>query len=111
MIRILELLPSALKWSGIQTSLRAVPLDHIPVYEALSYTWGTELPVHRICCNGQNFAIRPNLFHALRRLRYRTKPRLLWIDAICIDQDNTDEKNLQIPLMRNIYMSASQVLV
>lgn len=110
-IRILELLPSALKWSGIQTSLRAVPLDHIPIYEALSYTWGTEPPIHRIFCNGQNFAIRPNLFHALRRLRYRTKPRLLWIDAICIDQDNADEKNLQIPLMRSIYMSASQVLV
>jgi hypothetical protein len=111
MIRIFELLPSALKWSGIQTSLRAVPLDDVPIYEALSYTWGTERPVHRICCNGQAFAIRPNLFQALRRLRYRTKPRVLWIDAICIDQDNTDEKNLQIPLMRRIYMSASQVLV
>ncbi|KAF8850448.1 hypothetical protein BDZ45DRAFT_679801 [Acephala macrosclerotiorum] len=114
MIRLLELLPSTIKWSAIRITLQAVLLNDAPDYEALSYTWGDEKPIYQISCDGEAFAIRPNLLHALKRLRYRTKSRVLWIDAICIDQISTNtnnEKNHQIPLMRRIYPSASRVLV
>jgi hypothetical protein len=111
MIRILDLLPSTFKWSSIQATLQTVSLDGGPIYEALSYTWGTDDAVHQIQCNGQVLDVRPNLFNALKRLRYRTKPRALWIDAICINQVDNDEKNQQIPLMRDIYVGAKRALV
>ena len=113
-IRILELLPASFKFSGVETRLQAVALDDQPVFEALSYTWGRDEASYQIRCNGYPFAVRPNLLHALKRLRYRTKSRFLWIDAICIDQDSSDsmkEKNAQIPLMRRIYADASQVFI
>ena len=114
MIRLLELLPSTIEWSAIHITLQAVSLNDALDYQALSYTWGNEEPIHQISCDGQAFATRLNLLHALKRLRYRTKSRILWIDAICIDQisPNTDnEKTHQIPLMRRIYSTASKVLV
>jgi hypothetical protein len=113
MIRLLRLLPSSLKWSAVHASLEVVSLDTSPspVFEALSYTWGTDPPIRRITCNGLAFAVRSNLYSALRRLRYRTKPRLLWIDAICIDQANNAEKNTQIPLMGAIYRTATRGLI
>ncbi|OCL07959.1 HET-domain-containing protein [Glonium stellatum] len=110
-IRLVELLPSVLGWSGIQCTLRAVPLQGAPVYEALSYTWGAEEPAHQISCNEKTMIVGPNLFHALGRLRFRTTARLLWIDAICINQKDFKEKNHQIPLMGSIYAQAKRVVI
>jgi hypothetical protein len=52
-----------------------------------------------------------NLLDALRRLRSTSKSRLLWIDAICINQRNLDERAEQVPLMGKIYSGASKVVV
>ncbi|RMZ86881.1 hypothetical protein DV736_g5892, partial [Chaetothyriales sp. CBS 134916] len=80
-------------------------------YEALSYTWGEKGPVGVIDLNGWPFPIRSNLADALRHLRLKDKPRTLWIDALCIDQINVEERNTQVGRMRDIYKSASRVLV
>lgn len=83
-----------------------------PVYECLSYTWGTEAADKRITINGQEFLVRKNLFFALRQLRMRQKkPRSLWIDAICINQENIPERNAQVGMMEFIYKRATRVLV
>ena len=110
-IRILKLAAAADKGLGIFCSLETVSLDDEVNYEALSYVWGTEPPSHQIHINGQAFSVRPNLHMALQRLRSTSTPRLLWIDAICIDQDNITERNHQVSRMRDIYARALRVLV
>ena len=84
-------------------------------YEALSYSWGTgEIDRHIKICVGSSkpytFGVRSNLFAALKQLRL-FEPRPLWIDAICINQNNHDEKNAQVPKMPKIYSGAQNVCV
>ncbi|KAF8859326.1 heterokaryon incompatibility, partial [Acephala macrosclerotiorum] len=80
-------------------------------YEALSYVWGESDPPCWILCNGQRKSVTPNLGAALRRLRYKEKWRLVWIDAICVNQEDLDERSQQVMLMRNIYSPARRVIV
>ncbi|EUC38128.1 hypothetical protein COCCADRAFT_22470 [Bipolaris zeicola 26-R-13] len=102
--------------SSISSSLKHVAklqdyqLDSAPPYEALSYTWGVEESTCRISLNSLPFHIRPNLRDALRRLRQSSSTRTVWIDAICINQNNEDEKGVQVPLMGDIYTRAERVI-
>ncbi|KAK1673633.1 heterokaryon incompatibility protein-domain-containing protein [Colletotrichum godetiae] len=91
-------------------------LDHIafgekPSYEALSYRWGDEALAQTIVLNGHHFLVRKNLHDALQYLRNRGNIGLLWIDAICIDQANVQERNRQVAIMRHIYFRAHTVVV
>jgi hypothetical protein len=61
--------------------------------------------------DGEKFKTPGNAYHALRELRDPVEPRVLWIDAICIDQQNLEEKQQQILLMKDIYTRASRVVV
>ena len=81
-----------------------------PVYECLSYTWGDEPADKHITINGQQFLVRKNLFNALRHLRQKT-PRALWIDAICINQEDVEERSKQVSLMAFIYRRAARTVV
>lgn len=83
----------------------------VPQYEALSYTWGDPTPIFRIECNGKPLLIPRNLFFALQYLRYEAEPRYLWVDAICIDQKETNERSEQVLHMLDIYKNASRVIV
>ena len=86
----------------------------IKSYEALSYTWGRpnrHFPPRFITLNGAKFEVGENLFHALRYMTFNSKDRVLWIDAICINQDDTSEKSHQVQQMGDIYRMASQVVV
>ncbi|KAH7410054.1 heterokaryon incompatibility protein-domain-containing protein [Phaeosphaeria sp. MPI-PUGE-AT-0046c] len=86
-------------------------------YDALSYEWGPdEPPFHWIRLNGLSFRIRHNLYCFLQvaysTLRFNPDlAGLLWIDAICIDQENLSERGHQVKQMGRIYKSASTVLV
>ena len=84
---------------------------HALDYEALSYTWGDPTPVHNIECNGCDLGIGRNLFTALKSLRSPESPRFLWIDAICINQNDVSERSEQIQYMTLIYRGAVLVLV
>ncbi|KIN07000.1 hypothetical protein OIDMADRAFT_139713 [Oidiodendron maius Zn] len=80
-------------------------------YEALSYTWGgTEKP-DAIEINGSIMDVTLNLYLAMQHLRFEDRDRILWIDAICIDQDNIEERGHQVQQMANIYKQAEQVLI
>lgn len=83
-----------------------------PKYEAVSYCWGIE-PSSREIAGGdlKGFPISEHLWRALQRLRMPEKDRLLWIDALCIDQHSVDERNHQIALMRSIYTTAFRTII
>ncbi|KAF4459783.1 ankyrin repeat and SAM domain containing 6 [Fusarium albosuccineum] len=91
-----------------------------PEYEALSYTWASELPsaiasVSSGGTSGRGFVfeieLAGNLASALRHLRYEDESRVLWIDAICINQKDSNERNLQVKRMGSIYSFARRVIV
>jgi len=92
-----------------------------PHYEALSYTWGsptrtvenrTESQSGRVIyLNKKRFAVTNNLFDALHQFRDLGKHGYLWIDAICIDQGNIDERGEQVGFMGDIYSNADRVIV
>jgi Heterokaryon incompatibility protein (HET) len=86
-----------------------LPLD--PLYEALSYTWGTQSPSQCIYLNGNPFEVTESLEAALRRLRYPSRERTLWVDAICINQNDPEELGKQVQQMRRIYEQAENVVV
>jgi len=121
-IRILTVLPGE-DTDEIQCELSTRKLEAIAAisdnetYEALSYCWGKQDAEMKIsirekgCPRNGTFALRPDLYAALRVFRLKEKARRLWIDAICIDQTNTEEKNVQVPLMRRIYEGCSGVLI
>ncbi|KAE9378667.1 HET-domain-containing protein, partial [Stipitochalara longipes BDJ] len=80
-------------------------------YLALSYVWGDQTSKVPISVNMQEFLVTKNLEMAIRRVRHPEKLSLYWIDAICINQDDLEERNQQVRIMRDIYSSASQVVV
>ncbi len=85
-------------------------------YDALSYTWGREaadgtIRIHYSDRDSVRVPIGRNLESCLRHLRHKEHPRLLWVDALCIDQANTTEKNLQVPRMANVFHEAVNVCV
>ncbi|EEH38592.1 HET domain-containing protein [Paracoccidioides lutzii Pb01] len=83
----------------------------IPPYEALSYVWGSGSAQTPIYINDCPIVIKPNLDAALRSLRPPTQARLLWVDALCIDQSNADERSRQVGYMRLVYKHATRVIV
>lgn len=80
-------------------------------YEALSYTWGGSDKPHEIELNDKILPVTKNLSLALRNLRYPHQDRILWIDAICIDQSNDKERGHQVLQMASIYKRAEQVVI
>ncbi|KAH7037057.1 heterokaryon incompatibility protein-domain-containing protein, partial [Microdochium trichocladiopsis] len=89
--------------------------DTIPPYEAVSYAWGSDAATHTIQVDGADFPVTRNLYTILQHLSPQggaadTATRMLWIDAICIDQYNPHEQSHQVRQMRDIYASASSVI-
>lgn len=94
---------------SVELSLKKVVLSEEPKpeYRAISYSWHSlliptdkEESGHQISCDGEIATVLPNLYQALLRLGqkpYRDEP--FWIDAICIDQDNTEERSCQVDLV------------
>ncbi|KAN0113244.1 HET domain containing protein [Hyaloscypha variabilis] len=112
-LRLVTLLPSPTQDATIQCTLSIRSLkDQSLAYEALSYEWGDpNSSQHEILLDGQPFNVRRNLWQALRSLRTELSARTLWIDAICINQEDFAERNHQVAMMGNIYNFASSVRV
>lgn len=114
-IRLLQLHPSANFADPLQVSLSEVSLDAVSNgYEALSYVWGSPKGTQPLVCNDETLLVTANCEAALRHLRFQNGSRSLWVDAICIDQaedpEALAERNVQVPLMGEIYSRASQTL-
>ncbi|KAL1591986.1 hypothetical protein SLS60_011578 [Paraconiothyrium brasiliense] len=121
-IRLIELEPREFN-SDIVMSIDTYNLQDDPQYFALSYTWGDPLvhpytatkPSRTVWIDTKPFLITPNLHDALNQLRFSLVPQgnskmLLWIDAICINQDDMSERSHQVGLMGQIYAAASLVV-
>lgn len=90
LIRILKGDTGPIMCEIIETHLSQA--DSVP-YEALSYVWGNNKRRHKIWVDGCLFTVTKNLFEALSNLRQPGKDRVLWIDAICIDQSHHKVSN------------------
>ncbi|ETI21401.1 hypothetical protein G647_07748 [Cladophialophora carrionii CBS 160.54] len=117
-IRLIELLSAKSKDAPIQLKLATYSINgYCPSYEAISYTWGDAVDEEEIIMGGEDgqssrkLRVRKNLYDCLKRLRQTTSARYLWVDAICIDQRNNDEKGAQVSIMGKIFSGAERVLV
>lgn len=113
-IRLLRILPNKDRTEAIHCQLIDYSLalnkgSHL--YEALSYVWGNPNETIPIFIDGYVLPVTSNLHAALLRLRNRVFERILWVDAICIDQENDLEKEQQIRFMADIYGQAQCVVV
>ena len=114
-IRLLRLMPDKDETAPIQCQL----FNYSPqesgewthLYEALSYVWGDPDETVPILINEHRFNITVNLYAALSRLRDRSFERIIWVDAVCINQECEQEKECQIQSMAKIYGQANRVIV
>jgi hypothetical protein len=112
----------------LELDIAVFPLDHAPPYRALSYTWGPPLPgqppyadtgKRPIRVAGGRLLVLPNLRDALAQLQenfrrsgiFREGPRYLWIDELCINQDDVFERAAQVSVMDRVYSQAAQTVV
>ncbi|GCB20778.1 heterokaryon incompatibility protein 6, OR allele [Aspergillus awamori] len=110
-IRLLSIHPSKSTSNAIHCSLHTVSLNDSPKFEALSYVWGTDDATEHIFLDGIEFCVKPNVAKALYQLRRTFRHRDIWVDAICINQCDIEEKNTQVPLMATLYTTADRVVV
>ncbi|KAI0110384.1 heterokaryon incompatibility protein-domain-containing protein [Nemania sp. FL0031] len=114
-IRLTTLRPGA-PHETLCIELREVEISHTkpPDYEALSYVWGStedQVPV-RVCspAGESTLMVTQNLATALRHVRFKDRPRVLWVDALCIDQKNMAERSRQVLKMGDIYRMSKRVV-
>ncbi|CAN9220044.1 unnamed protein product [Alternaria alternata] len=109
--RLLHLLKG--KWSTIECMMYQAFLDgpDIIPYDALSYTWGGTDRTSTVRVNGKYLDVTENLHLALEHLRSEDVDRVIWVDAICIDQSNKRERGHQVQQMCKIYSQADMVVV
>lgn len=110
-IRLFELLPGKKK-DPLCGRLTTVNLEGCPPFDAVSYVWGDPEIRFELTVDGdKTLMVLESLRGALTALRLKRKSRILWIDAICIDQNNKQERGQQVGLMGVIYTTASYVRV
>jgi hypothetical protein len=113
-IRILTLCPAEQHTDAIICMIETTELEEAS-YNALSYTWGMNedgnaSQDHELFIHGNRKWITQNLFEGLRRIRLCDKPLRIWIDAVCINQQDVVEKSAQVAMMADIYARAEKVL-
>jgi hypothetical protein len=107
----LVLLDGSKSWDEpITCGLHVVSLSTKPEYKALSYVWGDAEDKLPILVCGEELMVTRNLEAGLRHMRFHGH-QTLWIDAICINQDDLDERREQVGIMKDIYATTPSVLV
>ncbi|KAK5655349.1 hypothetical protein OQA88_5916 [Cercophora sp. LCS_1] len=111
-IRLISIRPTKFWSTIVECSVHNIGFVELPQYRALSYTWGDGIRRRNIHLNGSVFPVNGNLFDALWFFSRRDQFRggFFWIDALCINQQDIDEKNRQLPMMPHIYFRAEAVL-
>ncbi|KAN0108670.1 HET domain containing protein [Hyaloscypha variabilis] len=109
-IRLMRLLPGVSN-EQIRLELFTAELDTAPAYEAISYCWGDPNDQQDVICCGKTMQITRSLYTGLQCFRHHDETRILWADAICINQSSDDEKGIQVSMMGDVYDLAARVLV
>lgn len=112
-IRLIRLEKSTDCSSGLRCKIVKKPVSGSPPYFALSYTWGQPIfPRELLIDDSTVISITENLDLALRRIRIDIEqPVLIWVDAVCINQQDVEERDQQVRLMGRIYSQAAVVIV
>ncbi|KAF5601881.1 heterokaryon incompatibility het-6 [Fusarium pseudocircinatum] len=120
LIRLLRIIPGTQN-AVVSSLMSVVNLDDNPTYKCLSYTWGEpggnetdeiwSKPSQTILINGSEMHIRQNLYNALVALCQYGILGPIWIDALCINQNDIEERNSQVSQVANIYKSSEEVIV
>ncbi|PKS05013.1 hypothetical protein jhhlp_008379 [Lomentospora prolificans] len=108
-IRLVRILPE--RMSALRCELVQASIDNAPRYVAISYAWGDSGDTQNILVDGVSKPITTSLYGALKALRRRNGVVTVWADALCIDQSNSEERTLQVQLMKDIYSKAQSVSV
>ncbi|OAG17312.1 hypothetical protein CC77DRAFT_942576, partial [Alternaria alternata] len=112
-IRLLEIISI----EPVVCKLSIVSLLDKPEFSALSYTWGNASATELVIVEGRSIAVTTSLIHALKTVYFQwtegycsddNSGHKIWVDAVCINQPDIQEKNFQIPLMYEIYTSAQR---
>ena len=109
-IRLLEVFPGQ-EDEPIQCSVSRAILNTSTKYIALSYTWGDAKDRRLMSIDGRQLSVTANLYSAICRIRCLGGRRPLWVDAICINQEDIQEREFQVGMMDQIYKQAQVVLV
>ncbi|OAG14709.1 hypothetical protein CC77DRAFT_901313, partial [Alternaria alternata] len=121
-IRLITIDP-ALQDGKVKLAMEQVPLTKGLDFHMLSYVWGDGTDKHTIVVNGQRLDVTQNLYDFLETTRQyepdflgkatgpATMPMRFWVDAICINQNDLNERNKQVPRMGDIYSMASRVWI
>jgi hypothetical protein len=113
-VRLLTLHPGEGS-SPLSITLSEVQFEQKPQFDALSYTWATQdgdaTLSSSIFCSGGRISTSKNCEAALHKLRNKDSDKVLWVDAICINQSDNKERSSQVALMKSIYSNASQVFI
>lgn len=125
-IRVIEWPHDLVTTSDLRCSFRVIDLEdpNRPEFTTLSYTWGgwngvladdvealDDLFVNTIICEGGLLRVTENAHRALCELRWRGRACLFWVDAVCINQRDSDERAQQVAMMGRIYASAVRTMV
>ncbi|KAI7331796.1 hypothetical protein KC315_g4976 [Hortaea werneckii] len=85
--------------------------ENPPSFETVSYAWGDVHACHQILVNSHSLPVSANCAQVLRRMRHPDQDRLLWINAVCIHQDDLRKRSWQVSMMADIYSSAQCNLI
>ena len=109
-IRLLHLLPG--ENAELRCTFSLVSLRDNPTYEAISYVWGDTIDPQNIYVEPGERAmpITKNLHSVLRNVRLQQEERVLWADALCINQKDLGERGSQVAIMADIFKNAARVL-
>lgn len=112
-IRLLYLLPSLAKRNPVLCRLEEVSLNDQPKYDAISYVWGNPRSSEKIRLHGAEIPVTENLYHILRTLcaQEQGQTPALWVDALCINQNDLSEKSYQVALSGSIFQAAQEVVL
>ncbi|TAQ87061.1 hypothetical protein B7494_g4609 [Chlorociboria aeruginascens] len=115
-IRVLELQPASSTEAPLEGRISVQQIQAEP-YQALSYVWGDKTPYSRIHCEDNvdkerkgDVDLGANLVQALLVFRLADRPRRIWVDAICINQEDIFERQSQVRLMGHVFSNAKEVL-
>ena len=112
-IRVLRVQPGSHS-EQVAALVEHVSLEQTPVptpYEAISYVWSVVKGTSTVSLDGEDVIVSAAAEEALKAMRYRDRERVLWIDAICINQNDLQERGRQVALMGDVYSKASQSLI
>lgn len=109
-VRILTVLPAGFD-DPVLCEISTESLDKHEPYDALSYCWGSALRCRQVWVGQRALTITKSVYEALKYLRRKDGSLRLWIDAVCINQEDIEEKNVQVQHMRQIYERATSTRV